>query len=115
MSINMYELAPRWFLGCLDRAFDGAEVNLSSVLRKARLLEEQAGMSFNHRQRKVMNRLLDGFVGKLTSSKWARLTKCSRATASRDINDLIKRGILAKDAAGRRSTSYSLTEPAEKH
>jgi Fic family protein len=60
-----------------------------------------------------VNRLLDGFEGKLTSSKWAKLTKCSQNTANRDINDLVQRGILTKDAAGGRSTSYSLTEPVE--
>ena len=104
----------QWFLGCLDRAFDGAEVTLASVLRKARFWEAHAGESFNDRQRKVLNRLLDGFEGKLTSSKWARLTRCSQDTAHRDIVDLVNRGILAKDAAGGRSTSYSLTEPAGK-
>jgi Fic family protein len=104
----------QWFLGCLDRAFDGAEVTLGTVLRKARFWEAHAGASFNDRQRKVINKLLDGFEGKLTSSKWAKLTKCSQDTASRDINDLVQRGILAKDAAGGRSTSYSLKEPFEK-
>jgi Fic family protein len=103
-----------WFLGCLDRAFLGAEVTLASVLRIARFWEVHAGESFNDRQRKVVNRLLDGFEGKLTSSNWAKRAKCSQDTAHRDINDLVKRGILAKDAAGGRSTSYSLTEPAGK-
>jgi len=98
----------QWFLGCLDRAFDGAEATLASVLRKARFWEAHAGESLNNRQRKVVNRLLDGFEGKLTSSKWAKLAKCSQDTAHRDIVDLVKRGILAKDAAGGRSTSYSL-------
>jgi Fic family protein len=100
-----------WFLGCLDRAFDGAEATLAGVLRKARFWEAHAGESFNERQRKVLNRLLNGFEGKLTSSKWAKLAKCSQDTANRDINDLVKRGILTKDAAGGRSTSYSLAEP----
>lgn len=103
-----------WFLGCLDRAFDGAETTLADVLRKALFWEAHAGESFNDRQRKVLNRLLDGFEGKLTSSKWARLTKCSQDTAGRDINDLVRRGILAKDPAGGRSTSYSLIEPGAK-
>jgi Fic family protein len=103
-----------WFLGCLDRAFDGAEAILAGVLRKARFWEAHAGESFNDRQRKVVNRLLDGFEGKLTSSKWAKLAKCSQDTAGRDINDLVGRGILAKDPAGGRSTSYSLIEPAGK-
>jgi len=104
----------QWFLGCLDRAFDGANATLASVLRKARFWEAHAEESFNDRQRKVVNRLLDGFEGKLTSSKWAKLAKCSQDTAHRDIVDLVDRGILAKDAAGGRSTSYSLTEPAGK-
>jgi Fic family protein len=103
-----------WFLGCLDRAFDGANATLASVLRKARFWELHVEESFNDRQRKVVNRLLDGFEGKLTSSNWAKLTKCSQDTAHRDIVDLVKRDILAKDAGGGRSTSYSLTEPAGK-
>ncbi len=98
----------QWFLGCLDRAFEGAEATLSGVLRKARFWESHAGESFNARQHKVINRLLDGFEGKLTSSKWAKLTKCSQDTAHRDINNLMLRDILVKDAAGGRSTSYSL-------
>jgi Fic family protein len=61
-----------------------------------------------------VNRLLDGFEGKLTSSKWAKLAKCSQDTANRDINDLVKRGVLAKDVAGGRSTIYSVNDPAEK-
>ncbi len=97
-----------WFLGCLDRACDGAEAILASVLNKARFWEAHAGESFNDRQRKVINRLLDGFEGKLTTSKWASLGKCSQDTAGRDINDLVGRGILVKDPAGGRSTSYSL-------
>ena len=97
-----------WFLGCLDRAFDGAEIILASVLTKARFWERHAGAPLQDRQRLVINRLLDGFEGKLTSSKYAKLTKCSQDTASRDIDDLIVRGILLKDPAGGRSTSYSL-------
>lgn len=99
-----------WFLGCLSRAFDGAEIILGSVLKKARFWEMHSGEQFNERQRKVLNRLMDGFEGKMTSSKWAALGKCSQDTAARDIDDLMKRGILAKDAAGGRSTSYSLVE-----
>ena len=103
----------QWFLGCLDRAFDGAEATLSGVLRKARFWESHSGEPFNDRQHKVLNRLLDGFEGKLTSSKWAKLTKCSQDTAHRDIIELVNRTILAKDAAGGRSTSYSLTGPTD--
>jgi predicted HTH transcriptional regulator len=66
--------------------------------------------SLNDRQRDILNRLLDGFEGKLTSSKWAGIEKCSADTALRDINELVAQGILARDEAGGRSTSYSLTE-----
>jgi Fic family protein len=98
----------QWFLACLSRAFDGAEAVLGSVLLKARFWKAHAGESFNERQRLVLNRMLDGFEGKLTSSKWARLAKCSQDTAWRDINDLLTRRILIKEAAGGRSTNYSL-------
>jgi Fic family protein len=101
-----------WFLGCLGRAFDNAEGILTAVLQKARFWEMHAGAPINARQRAVINRLLDGFEGKLTSSKWAVLTKCSQDTALRDIDDLVKRGILTRNAAGGRSTSYSLADPA---
>ena len=97
-----------WFIACLDRAFDGAETILASVLRKARFWELLAGKPLNERQRKVLNRLLDGFEGKLTNAKWAALAKTSPDTALRDINDLVSRGILAKEPSGGRSTSYSL-------
>ena len=97
-----------WFIGCLDRAFDGAETIFASVMRKARFWEAVAGQPLNERQRKIINRLLDGFEGKLTNAKWAAITKASSDTALRDINDLVQRGILVKDLAGGRSTSYSL-------
>ncbi|MFM7316712.1 MAG: Fic family protein [bacterium] len=98
----------QWFLQCLDKAFSQSEETLAAVIRKAVFWESHAGESFNDRQLKVINRLLDGFEGKLTSSKWASLAKCSQDTAGRDIADLLLRGILKKDAAGGRSTSYSL-------
>src|SRR5271165_1336009 len=101
-----------WFLDCLNRAFDRAEITLATVLRKARFWERNAGTSFNDRQRKIINQLLNGFEGKLTSSKWAKLAKCSQDTALRDIEDLVRKGVLVKDAAGGRSTSYSLAEIA---
>ena len=97
-----------WFLGCLDRGLDRAEVTLSVVMRKARLWDLHDPSSFNERQRSLMNRLIDGFDGKLTSSKWAKITKCSQETALRDIDDLVRRGVLTKDLGGGRSTSYSL-------
>jgi Fic family protein len=99
-----------WFLGCLDRALEGAERISARVLKKDAFWKAHAGAQLNVRQIKVLNRLLDGFEGKLTSSKWAKLAKCSQDTAGRDIDDLIKRGILIKDAAGGRSTSYSLVQ-----
>ncbi|MDR3474348.1 MAG: Fic family protein [Devosia sp.] len=99
-----------WFFECLDRAFGGAEKVLGKVLTKAGFWEAHAGEKTNDRQREMLNRLLDGFEGKLTSSKWALITKTSQDTASRDIDDLVQRGILQKDAAGGRSTSYSLVE-----
>lgn len=101
-----------WFIDCLDRAFDRAEVILASVIRKARFWEAIAEQKLNDRQRKIINRLLDGFEGKLTNAKWATITKASSDTALRDINDLVQRGILTKDQGGGRSTSYSLAGPA---
>lgn len=97
-----------WFLRCLGRAFDGTETTLASVLHKARFWEKH-GRAINDRQRIVLNRLLDGFDGKLTTIKWAKLAKCSHDTALRDIQQLIDRGILTQDPAGGRSTSYSLS------
>ncbi|MDD1532692.1 MULTISPECIES: Fic family protein [unclassified Bradyrhizobium] len=99
-----------WFLDCLDRAFDGADIILASILRKANFWDLHNTRQLNKRQQLVLNRLLDGFEGKLTSSKWAKLTKVSQATASRDIDELVEHGILQKDAAGGRSTSYSLVD-----
>ncbi|MEQ1857910.1 MAG: Fic family protein [Longimicrobiales bacterium] len=100
-----------WFLGCLDRAFDGAEHTLADVFKKARFWETHAGAAFNERQRDMLSRLLNDFEGKLTTSKWALIEKCSQDTALRDIDDLVGRGILRKEPAGGRSTSYSLVEP----
>jgi Fic family protein len=98
------------FLDCLSRAFDAMEETLAAVFEKARFWETCAALSLNERQRLILNKLLDGFEGKLTSSKWAKLVKCSQDTALRDIQDLVERGILAKDPAGGRSTSYSLVK-----
>jgi Fic family protein len=100
-----------WLLGCLDRSFDEAERTLAAVFRKARFWGSHGGASFNERQNLMLNKLLDGIEGKLTSSKWAKMSKCSQDTALRDIVDLVDRGILAKDPAGGRSTSYSLLQP----
>jgi len=97
-----------WFFSCLARAIDGAENTLGSVLNKARFWEAHGKSALNERQRAMINRLLDGFAGKLTTSKWALLTKSSQDTALRDIDGLVALGILARDAGGGRSTSYSL-------
>ena len=97
-----------WFLECLGRAIESAWDTLAAVLTKAGFWEAHASVVFNGRQVKVLNRLLDGFEGKLTSSKWARMNRCSQDTANRDINDLIDRGILVRGPAGGRSTSYEL-------
>lgn len=99
-----------WFLAVLDRALDDAEATLSAVLRKAAFWDRMAPMALNDRQKRLMNRLLDGFHGKLTTSKWATIAKCSQDTALRDIEGLIAFGILAKEPGGGRSTSYGLVE-----
>lgn len=97
-----------WYLNCLKRAIGASEKILEAVLVKDHFWKRHAGESLNERQRKVINRLLDGFEGKLTSSKWAKLTNCSQDTALRDISDLVDRAVLAKEKAGGRSTSYVL-------
>lgn len=97
-----------WFLGCLDRAIDGAEETLASVFATARFWDTHKDEAFNERQRDMLNRLLNGFIGKLTSSKWAKIQKCSQDTAGRDIKDLVQRGILEQEPGGGRSTSYAL-------
>jgi Fic family protein len=99
-----------WFLGCLGRAFENAEIVLAAVLTKAQFWEQHRAVTLNGRQRMMVNRLIDGFEGKLTSSKWANIAKCSPDTALRDIEGLIVEGILRKNAAGGRSTSYSLAD-----
>lgn len=100
----------QWFLDCLDRALLATDETLAGVMRKAKFWEKYATESFNDRQAVMLNKLFDGFFGKLTSSKWAAIAKCSSDTAIRDINDLVDRGILVKESAGGRSTSYQLAE-----
>lgn len=97
-----------WFLDCLERAFEGAESILANVLAKARFWERHEQAAFNERQRKMLNLLLGGFDGKLTNAKWSVIAKTSSDTALRDISDLVARGVLVRDSAGGRSTSYSL-------
>jgi Fic family protein len=99
-----------WFLVCLELAFDRSETILAAVFTKVRFWDRFAATELNDRQRSMINRLLNGFDGKVTSSKWAKLEKCSQDTALRDIEDLIGKRILTKDPSGGRSTSYSLAE-----
>jgi Fic family protein len=99
-----------WFLGCLGRAIEGAEITLATVLRKARFWQALRDVPLNERQRVMLNRLLDGFEGTLTTSKWATIAKCSSDTALRDILNLVGRGILVRNPGAGRSTSYSLPE-----
>jgi Fic family protein len=100
-----------WFLACLGRAIGGAQDLLNGVLTKAAFWKRFQHLAANDRQRHVLNRLLDGFEGKLTTSKYAKLAKCSPDTALRDISALMEAGMLSRDAAGGRSTSYSLVLP----
>ena len=100
-----------WFLETLHRAVDQAQHTLDAVLAKTRFRQRWATTPLNDRQVKLVNRLLDGFEGKLTSSKWAAIAKCSPDTALRDITDLLARGVLRKSDAGGRSTSYELNDP----
>ena len=102
-----------WFLGCLDRAIKNSETIFDSVREKNLFWEFYADLEFNNRQRAMLNRLLDGFEGKLTSSKWALLSKCSQDTASRDIEELIKQSVLIKNPGSGRSTSYALKKPVD--
>ncbi|HYO56366.1 Fic family protein [Archangium sp.] len=97
-----------WFLECYARAIDAAETTCAGVLRKADFWQRYAREPFSPRQKAVMNRLLDGFEGKLTAKKWAALGKCSVDTAQRDITDLVARGILVKNPGGSKNTSYAL-------
>lgn len=97
-----------WFLFCLERALINTENILESTLAKAKFWEQHSHLSLNERQRLMLNKLFDGFEGKLTSSKWAKITKTSPDTALRDIQDLISKGILKKEGQGGRSTNYEL-------
>lgn len=97
-----------WFLDCLDGAITLSETELQHVLGKARFWEANRETPLNDRQRLMLNKLIDGFEGKLTSSKWASIAKCSQDTALRDIEALIALGVLEKEPAGGRSTSYRL-------
>lgn len=98
----------QWFLKCLMNAIMSTDKTLERVLAKAKFWEKHATVSINNRQRIMINKLLDGFDGKLTTSKWAKINKCSADTALRDITDLVTKKILCKEASGGRSTNYKL-------
>lgn len=98
----------KWFLSCLINALKATDTVLTRVLLKADFWNRNSKTIINERQKKVLNKLLDGFEGKLTSMKWAKVAKCSKDTAIRDINDLINKDILQKESAGGRSTNYEL-------
>jgi Fic family protein len=101
-----------WFLGCLDRAIGGADQNLGGVLHKARFWQHANRHPINERQRLVINRMLGDFQGFLSTSKYAKLAKCSEDTALRDVRELLEQGILAQNPGGGRSTSYRLVDLA---
>jgi Fic family protein len=98
----------KWFLNCLINSLKSTDSVLVRVLFKADFWTKHSKTLMNERQKKLLNKLLDGFDGKLTSSKWAKIAKCSKDTAIRDINDLIDKNILQKESAGGRSTNYEL-------
>lgn len=102
-----------WFLSCLDRTIQGTEDTLARVFQKARFWEKHSTFAFNERQRLMLNKLLNGFEGNLTTGKWAKIAKCSQDTAARDIQALIDSDILIKNPGGGRSTSYSLLSKKE--
>jgi Fic family protein len=98
----------KWFLNCLINAFKSTDTTLNKVLFKADFWNRHSNTVMNERQKKLLNKILDGLEGKLTSSKWAKIAKCSKDTAIRDINDLLNKNILKKEEAGGRSTNYEL-------
>ncbi len=104
----------KWFLKCLINALKSTDKILTRVLFKANFWNEHSKTIINERQKRLINKLLDGFDGKLTSMKWAKIAKCSKDTAIRDINDLIGKDILQKESAGGRSTNYGLVENYKK-
>ena len=96
----------QWYIDCMGRALSGSESALATILSRARFWERHSGQEFNSRQRKMVNLLLEGIEGRLTSSRWARINHCSQDTAQRDIAALMELGVLARSPEGGRSTSY---------
>ena len=97
-----------WFLDCLTRSLKATDTTLSNVLNKVKFWEKHSEAGFNERQKRMLNKLWDGFDGKLNTSKWAKINKCSQDTALRDIQDLLDKRVLKKEEAGGRSTAYTL-------
>lgn len=97
-----------WFLNCLERCFIQTDANINKLMNKSKFWENHKTIVFNERQTKIINLLFNGFEGKLTSSKWAKINHCSQDTALRDINDLIEKKVLRKEEKGGRSTNYEL-------
>jgi Fic family protein len=98
----------QWFFGCLERAYASTELSLSKILQKAEFWKRNATVHLNNRQHAIINKLLDGFEGKLTTTKYAKITKCSRDTALRDVTDLMDKGVLKKEDGLGKNTSYVL-------
>lgn len=98
----------QWFFGCLERAYESTEASLSRILQKAEFWKRNAAVNLNNRQHAIINKLLDGFEGKLTTTKYAKITKCSRDTALRDVTDLMDKGVLTKEEGLGKNTSYVL-------
>ena len=99
-----------WFFDCLENSITRASSIIDHTLKKSAYWDKFRNTDINERQRKVINRLWDGFEGKLTSSKWAKICSCSQDTALRDINDLIAKGMLRNSGEGGRSANYLLAE-----
>jgi len=98
----------QWFFECLTGALEATDETLAKVFTKAKFWEKHTTTIINERQKLMINKLLDNFFGKLNTSKWAKITKCSQDTALRDIQDLMKKEILVKEPGGGRSTCYVL-------
>lgn len=99
-----------WFLNCMHRALMVTDETMKRVLQKTNFWDKHKETDINSRQRLMLNKLYDGFDGKLTSSKWAKIAKCSADTALRDIKDLVEKGILKQEEQGGRSTNYQMIE-----
>ena len=99
-----------WFLNCMHRALMSTDETMKRVLQKANFWDKHKETILNSRQRLILNKLLDGFEGKLKTSKWAKIAKCSADTALRDVKDLVEKGILKQEEQGGRSTNYELIE-----